>query len=467
MTRLARQALSSTVVVLALSLVSVGEASSAGCSREYLYGLTLVGTQELVVTDGTLCVHGDITLRDNARLLMADATLRISGFTRKSLWGSWVYVDLQDNAQLEMRNVRVEVEDTATGDRWIWIRSMNASRVHLNGVTNVGQNVLWVDGSGESNVVVEGTVLGKVWAADHTTVRIADSTVQDSVTLTYRGPGSVELSSLRPGLVQRWETLGGTGSAPRLLVENTRVGWWWLIVDAMRVAVRDSFIRMVSYDLGTTVDQVEGMRPGYYSSWSVGNLTSGDASGGLTLTRSTVENWAIGVSYRTRPLTIRNSTLIGLGTHSSSMRLRVENVVTLTFTPGHGNIILECASFTVLDGIQLDSVRVDISGDLTFRSGQPRAVWTTSSVVRDYEVRVRDRAGQPARGVQVQLEDPSGAVTAHTTDQDGILRFTIRFDDTSYERAWTLLVHQGDTTAKVPAGLLTSTPLDISVGQSR
>ena len=109
MARLATRTLKATVVVLALSLGSVGVAAQTECSREYPYGLTLVGTQELVVEDGILCVNGDITLRDNARLVMTNATLRIFGFSRKSLWGSWVNIDLQDNAQLEMRNVRVEV----------------------------------------------------------------------------------------------------------------------------------------------------------------------------------------------------------------------------------------------------------------------------------------------------------------------------------------------------------------------
>lgn len=316
MARLAIQALSAAVVALALSLVSVGATAPAECSRGYLYGLTLVGTQELVVTDGTLCVHGDITLRDNARLVMTDATLRIFGFSRKSLWGSWVYVDLQDNARLEMRNVRVEVEDTATGDRWVWIRAMNASRVHMSNVENVTRNVLWVDGSGESNVEVEGSVLGKVWAADSTTVRIANSRVQDSVTLTYRGPGSVELSSLRPGMVERWETLGGSGSAPRLLVENTHVEWWWLIVsDVARLTVRESFVRLVNVSIGDTVNQVANMRPGYYTSWNLDDLAGTAQGRGMTLVNTTVENWILILADRTRPFVLRSSSLIGLGTH--------------------------------------------------------------------------------------------------------------------------------------------------------
>ncbi len=127
-----------------------------------------------------------------------------------------------------------------------------------------------------------------------------------------------------------------------------------------------------------------------------------------------------------------------------------------------GHLRLTGAPLT-LQQVELNATRLEVTGAVSFREVDLRVVWTNSTVGREYEVQVRDGAGEPVSGVRIGLEDPNGRVTHRTTDQEGVVRFTIWFYTSNYDQTWHLLVPQGDTTARVPITLLTSTPVETTV----
>ncbi len=102
---------------------------------------------------------------------------------------------------------------------------------------------------------------------------------------------------------------------------------------------------------------------------------------------------------------------------------------------------------------------VSIHGEVEFQHTLSNVFWSNATVSREYEVKVRDNADNPVRDARITLETPNRRVTHHTTDEDGMVRFTLWFQNRNYEDTWNLLVPQGDTVEQVPITLLTSTPI--------
>lgn len=445
------------LTALAVVLVSVPGQGQSSCTWGYPNGLVLTGDQSLVITEGTLCVHGRITLSGNARLVITDAALRMTDFV-VTVWESWAHIDVRDRAQLVMRNTRVEAPGSGTGG--VWIHAYDASRTEIARVSLAGEAGLWIDTAGSAIATVNESTLREVRVRDRVDVKFVRSRVDWTVDLQFTGSSSADLSNLRGGSYSGWEIPDGLSAGFRLSLQETYVGGWSVEVsDWARVAVRDSVLNRIMLRPAQVPSEVSGMRPGQYSNWSIQDAMGVGTTGALTLTNTSVEGWVLNLHNARTSLTLRNSHLTGLYIRDSSMRVRLESVVVNGLIMGNSFLVLECNPMTVMRGLELHSTRLDIGGDVRFQYTASKVVWNTSTVVREYEVRVRGNAGQPARNLQVGLEDPSGNVTNYTSDQDGVLRFTIRFDDTNYDKTWNLVTQRGTTTVKVPIGLLTSTPL--------
>lgn len=449
------------VCVFLTALVALVVLAQGECTREYRDGLVLTGDQRLVITEGTLCVHGNITLRDNARLIISDATLRMTD-PRETVWEKQAYIELHADAGLEMRNVQLEVPGSGQGG--VWVSAYGASRVEVDRLVPRGEAGLWIDVNGSARAVIRGTTLRELRLRESAAAEVAGSAVNWNINLQFSGTAHVVLEGLRRGVLSSWESPRDGGVLFRLSLQNTYVGGWSVeVFERARVDVRESALNRVIIGLGSLPDVIKDVLPGYYPAWALRGTSDTGGLGNLTLTSTTVDWWTLNVHGRRTPLTIRESQLGFLSVWDSVVVINAERLVLHAVAAGNSHVTVGGGDMTLLRGLELRSARLDLLGNMRVQYTASKLVWDASSAVRDYEVRVRDRAGQPARGVQLRLEDPSGAITTHTTDQDGVLRFTIRFDDTNHDKTWTLIVPGGAAPTRVPVTLLTSTPIQVLV----
>lgn len=434
--------------------------AQGSCARTYHGDLVLQGHERLVITEGVLCVYGSIMLHGDAVLEISGATLRMAGPSER-LWEHQANIYPRDRARIVMRDVRVETPGSNTTGVWIWMAG--SARTELERVTTVGVAWLGVHAPDTTSVVVKDSTIQTVFVADRGSGAVVNSQLK-GVTLRFSGASSVELSNLRPALYDSWAIPQGTGARPSLSLERTRVGGWRIeAADQARVSVRDSQLDHFALYLGDLQDVVSGLRPGHYSTWSLQAETPAGTLGDVRLVATSVGGWTVYVRDRRRDLSIRESSLVEFSTERSTFQVRFERTTVLGIGLWNSRLTLECGSLTVLHGISLVASRLDIDGALRFQYTAHQVVLENSTMNRTYEVQVQGTAGRSAADIGIGLEDPWGRVSTHTTDQSGLLRFSIWFDSANYDKTWNLLVPRGDAIVRVPIKLLTSTPVQIAI----
>ena len=438
-------------------LVALTALGQEDCTREYKGDLVLTGDQRLVITEGTLCVHGNIYLHDDARLEIIGARLRVVG-ARETLWEDTVSVEVHDRARLELRDAVIEVHQATSAS--VVVFSSGIAQVRVVSTLTLAGVGIQIRVHGDSSAKVESTPLRRVSIGNQATLEIVRSSVDWDIMLNYEGSRRVVLDGLREGFHPVFEISGG---GFRLSLKDTRVGGWLVDMNEnAHVTVRDSTLNGVHLGLSQVPRVIERMRPGTHALWSYHGEEDATGWGNLILINSSLRFWVLHIRNLRAPLTLRSCHLGVLALWTSTSPVRFENTVVENLYVDNGHLTAECASLTLVRGTQLDQARLDLTGDVRFQYTHSKLLWGHSSSIRDYEVRVRDRAGQPTRGVQLRLEDPSGGVTTHTTDQDGVLRFTIRFDDTNYDKTWHLVTQRGDAVVRVPVRFTTDTPLIVA-----
>lgn len=448
---------------LAIIIVAAGSGTvaSAECTREHHGELLLTGDQSVVISGGVFCQHGSITLRGNAKLVISDTTLRIDGF-QQTVWAKWVQINVHDNAQLILRNVRVETPGSGDGGG-LWIHALGTSQVDLNGVQPAGPGGVWATAGGNATVRVTGSALQEVRVAQSASVSLATSSVGWAVNLQFGGAARVTLDSLRPGYHEAWNIPESRGVPLRLAIENTSVGAWSVeVFEHADVSVRNSTVARVILGLAQ-MPEVMTLVEGYHQSWALHPVTRMGYPGNLTLDNTTVGHWNVVISEHRGSLELRDSHVGGVQTWRSSIRVTMRNVVLRALTAADEHLTLDCSSVIVQQGVELDAARLDISGAISF-STSSTVVWRNSRVVREYTILIiRGGSGEPVAGARVSLEDPSGAIMTYTADHEGVVKFSIAFDDSNYSQRWHLVAGDGVDSIRVPITLLTATPFRLHV----
>lgn len=440
--------------------VGAGAALVQGsCARTYHGDLVLQGHERLVITEGVLCVYGSIRLHGDAVLEISGATLRMAG-PSEGLWEHQATIYPGDRARIVMRDVRVETPGSSTTGVWVWMSG--SAQTELDRVTTTGTTWLGIYAPDTASVVVKDSTIQTVFVADRGSGAVVNSQLK-GVTLRFSGASSVELSNLRPALYDSWGIPQRTGAQPSLSLERTRVGGWRIeAADHAQVSVRDSQLDHFALYLEDSRNVIAGLRPGHYSTWSLHTEPSAGTLGDVRLVATSVGGWTVYARDRRRDLSIRESSLVEFSTERSTFQVRFERTTVLGIALWNSRLTLECDSLTVLHGISLVASRLDIEGSLRFQYTAHQVVLENATMNRTYEVQVQGTAGRSAADMDIGLEDPWGRVTTHTTDQTGLLRFPIWFDNTNYDKTWNLLVPRGDAMVRVPIKLLTSTPVQIS-----
>ncbi len=447
-------------VGLTLALPGVVGTSQAACTRTYRGDLVLEGNERLVITEGVLCVGGNIILRDNARLEISDATLRMTGL-HEGLFGSWAQINVYDASRLTIRNSPIETPGARDGA--LAMHGHGASQCEIEGVSPSSGAGIFIVAFDRSTLVVRDSRLLEVRVKDRADVSLVNSQVDGMVDLAFTGAARVELSALHRTTYSNWRLEGQTGVAMQLSLQGTSVGGWSIeIFDQAQVAVADSTLTRVILAFPRFPTQIQGIRPGQHSTWELRDALADDANvSNLVLTDTWVGLWTLFLYDGRGESTFADSHFNAVHVWDSSVRLHMDRTVMDALQVSRGHLRLVGAPLT-LQGVELSATRLEITGEVSFRGEDRGVFWDSSSASREYEVQVRDNAGNPARGVRIGLEDPNGRVSHRTTDQEGVVRFTIWFYNTNYDHTWHLLVPQGDTTARVPITLLTSTPVQVT-----
>ncbi|MFH1609935.1 MAG: hypothetical protein ABID40_04850 [Candidatus Bipolaricaulota bacterium] len=191
-------------MVWSISGAAQAVASSGECTREHRGDLVLSGDQILVISNETFCLHGNIEVRGNARLVILDSTLRMGSFS-PGIWQPTVRFRVFDSASLEVRRVTMEPV-TASSTGGIWINSYGSARVVLDHV--VPENGVWIVpvARDSSRMEILGCTLMELRVADRAHVVIQGTEVEWAVDLEYASIANVELDGLIPGEYSYWES---------------------------------------------------------------------------------------------------------------------------------------------------------------------------------------------------------------------------------------------------------------------
>ncbi len=290
---------------LAMALSGVVMLAQDACTRTYRGDLVLEGSQRLVITEGVLCVKGSIMLHDNATLKITDATIRMTE-TEETLCSDTGHIRVHDGARLILENVRIEIPGSASpwalictynnaqaqlqavhgaGGAEARIKAFHESTVQL---ADMSVHRLYVSGNTRVNTVganITNDLMLVYRGRDRAELTDLRSGVHDSFEL-YRGTSTGFHITLEDTHVERWSvdvaehahvTVTGTTLAVvhlglsqlpdviedlrpdhhvswrlhtesdptaggNLILENTYVGFWCLVVNERRtpLTIRDS-----------------------------------------------------------------------------------------------------------------------------------------------------------------------------------------------------------------------------------
>lgn len=446
------------VLFMILSLLGPLQASGAseGCDRTYSGDLVLEGNQVLEINGETICVYGNIVVKDNAKLVVTGTTVHMSVFNR-NIWGNWANINAYDAASIEMRDVAFE-----TPGGGVWITARDRSRVVLDRVrTTFGDGVSFT-ATGNSDVKIEGSTLIEFRIDDRATVCLYDSRVLWAVDLTFSGQSHVEIEDLTPGHYENWRTPQWEGTAFQLRLSDTDVGAWSVNVsDKAQVTIRDSVLDRLDILLDGASGEITGLRPGFFALWSLKNDNDISCPVELRLENTTLQgHWNLGFSNRAE-LTITDSDISQLGIWSTYVNLTIRQAQVAAFQAVNsmGNVVFDGVSIT--RGFEFENTILTMSGELVCSVNAWVANWQNSTIIREYSVRVEEEYASPAVGALVELESPSGQHLSKTTNEEGFVAFEIIFDDSNYSENWTLTVPTEERSATRSVGFLSSSPVNV------
>ena len=401
-------------IVLLCSQLGIGHV----CSAEYILGLTLGSHESIAFDDGTICFGGLLVVPGRSRLLTRDTTLRFDLSktpTDEALW-------INDNASWEATSTAI----TSSTGQSVVIRCTGNSVTYLSEVPSVpgqGPPVFYVDH--EALLSVEGSTVGNVFIdAGDSTVELIGSEVGGLLLGLEEGAHYV-FDGLHSGLIRSWSC----DDCHSVVVEDSRVAFWGLLFSSRvgGLAVRNSNIAHIEWELDSRTAELSDLRPRLYHSFE---------QDGFSLQNTDIGSWTVLVPPSAE-LTISESDLRVILTEGRSNVLvsdsRLWDLWCLGF---RGELVLDETVFVE----EMRFVRSEFLLAGQFRCASDVAVrWSESSVTRCISVQVMDEAGIEVGGAGILVFDPDGVFhTMAVLDVDGSCELCLRFDDSTFNRDWTI-----------------------------
>jgi hypothetical protein len=448
------------IVVVSTGVIQVLGASTE-CDRTYDGDLILEGNQVLEITGEIVCVHGNIIVKDNARLILNDATLRMDRFV-PSFWDNWARFDVYDSANAEIRNVVFDLPNGA-----IWLGSHDQAVVNMENVTMTGGGSglhLQADGDSDMHVASSSVFEADVFGSANMTIQ--DSQLAWAVRMGLDGEQKIVLTDVVPGQFDNWEFPTNQQVPFHISLQNTSVGAWSIIIgEGADVEITDSIIDHLALHLGEARGSLHGLTPGHFSSWSLHGDNQINCATRVELANTTVRN-ALDLHFSARAeIIIQDSTLSTLGFVDGYLDLALENS-DVDFLQAHdvlGKITSNGSSIT--GGVEFDNAMLTLAGNIFISPDCYVVNWQNSTIIREYSVRVEEEYDSPAVGALVELESPRGQRLSRTTDEEGFVTFEIIFDDSNYADDWTLTVLTEERSITRLVGFLSSSPVGVRLNE--
>ncbi len=433
-------------------------AASTQCTRTYDGDLVLTGHQVLEITGETVCVHGNILVKDNAKLVLKDVTLRMDKFT-PSFWDNWAQFDVFNSATVEINNVVFALPGGA-----IWLASHDQAVVHLDNVTSSGDSSgIHLQAYGNSQMKVASSSLFEADIFESADMTIQDSQLAWAVRMGLDGKNKIVLSDVAPGKFDNWEFPTAQSVPFHISLQNTSVGAWSIFVgEGADVRIVNSKLDELLLNLGQAKGSLHGLVPGHFVSWSLHRDNQIDCATKVELKDTTTNRWSLDLSGRAE-ITLNDSTIADLRFTDAYVDLSLKNVKAslLEANDALGKIDFDGSSIT--QGIEFDNATLTLTGNVSISPDCFISKWQNSTIIRDFPILVEKDFDTPASQVPIEITLPDGRKLDQTTDDNGKTPFQCTFTDATYQDTCQLQVTAGKKEIKHSFGFLESTPVTISL----
>jgi len=232
------------------------------------------------------------------------------------------------------------------------------------------------------------------------------------------------------------------GGSATVLFEDCNIGQL-APADQSDVTVRNSTV--ASPVLFFSQDQTIGLKElktGYIGHWSLQNLDPEIRRIFIIENSEIINGWY--VTTGAADLTIVDSELVrlwaGFDTPTAEARVITSHVKELAPWGHRGTLTFQDTVVDTVANPQNCSSR--FGGTVRFANKQPHSFfgsWYNSTITREFPVLVQDSSGSPLPNVELELYSPQGdLIWSGTSDPEGKAVFEIIFDDSNYDKTWTL-----------------------------
>lgn len=408
--------------------------------------LVIEGDEVFTIEDVIYRQRGDIIVRDNARLIIRNATLIVD----QDFYLQYSIV-IRDQAELVAENAVI------TSNFRIEVHFRNEAQGRVSRLTTD-----WIIPTGHSTVTITNSrIRRELIVGDQPTVSISDSTL-NTLHVFLEADVVANFQGLQPGLYRSLDfgTMIASGTEPRITLENTEVQRWSINIPyhVKSITFSDSHpgkLTLKFYQSGSV--QLDGLRPGFYEERSIGNVT---------LLRTTIDYWAISVKAWGLQLTL--STLrggVGVYFTGGNAQVRIiDSTINLEALSYNGTLSFD--QTTVQGRMVFKDSIFTVEGSLRFATEASFLTWHNTIVERTFAVLAADEDDQPLAGARITLMGADGRrVFSGTTDAQGRTEFRLSFTDDNYQDEWTLKATLPDGKVITRSiGFLTDTPIEIRAG---
>jgi len=251
------------------------------------------------------------------------------------------------------------------------------------------------------------------------------------------------------------------------------------------VSVFDSYIDYFWFGIVNGSIGVDGLEPGFFSSWnSYENCSALYGVPNVTLSATSIDNWTLAALGS--QLYVNKSILASLILWPNCTTLvQYSTIGGLHPIYGFSNITIDsshvshlyayrftgCILFSNATGLSpwgtlIEESHFYVLGNITTSENSPLYIkyWSSSSVTRNYDAIFQDSKGQPIpnAGLLIKSKDQS-LVWNGTTDSLGRANFNLTFTDINYTDAFRLEAVKGELFAAQNVTFLSDTPVIIEM----
>jgi parallel beta-helix repeat protein len=449
--------------MLVISMGSVQAlAASTQCTRTYDGDLVVDGNQVLEITGETLCVHGNITVKDNAKLVLTDVTLRMDRFT-DDFCDNWTRFDVFDSASAQINNVVFDLPGGA-----VWLASYDQAVVCLDNVTSYGESSgLHLTADGDSEMHVVSSNVFEAGISGSANMAIQDTQIVWAVRMGFYGQEKLVLSDIVPGWFDTWDfPTEECVTTFHLSLQNTSVGAWSIIIgEGADLKITDSTIDHLVLYLNTVTGSLHEIGPGFFTSWSLHGDNRVECATRVQLENTTVKNALDLVLSGRVEVNIEDSTLSTLLFEDGYLDFALENTE-VELLQAH-DVLGEITSVdsSVTGGVEFDNATLTVEGSLSFSPDCYIVDWQNSTIIRDFPVLVEEDFDTPASQMPVEISLPDGRHLNQTTDDNGRTSFQYTFTDATYQDTCQLQVAAGSKKITRSVGFLSSSPVNVRLNE--